>query len=58
MVMLICSAASPSRALALKLVNGVRSSGQQQQRAAIHDLIIKRKTGQPIIKSGPYGGGR
>jgi len=23
-----------------------------------HDLIIKRKTGQPIIKSGPYGGGR
>ncbi|KAK0553500.1 Protein-lysine N-methyltransferase efm5 [Tilletia horrida] len=23
-----------------------------------HDLVIKRKTGKPIIKSGPYGGGR
>lgn len=24
----------------------------------IHDLVIKRKTGLPIVRAGPYGGGR
>jgi len=56
MVMLVRSAASPCRASALKLASS--SVLFQQQRSAIHDLIIKRKTGQPIVKAGPYGGGR
>lgn len=29
-----------------------------QQRRAVHDLVIKRKTGIPIHRAGPYGGGR
>ncbi len=31
---------------------------QVGQARTIHDLTINRKTGKPIIKAGPYGGGR
>lgn len=31
---------------------------QVVQARNVHDLTINRKTGKPIIKSGPYGGGR
>ncbi|KAE8255478.1 hypothetical protein A4X13_0g3028 [Tilletia indica] len=46
-----CAAASSSSSTTL--VAGSRVSTR-----AAHDLVIKRKTGKPIIKSGPYGGGR
>lgn len=35
----------------------VLRSGPSQSRA-VHDLVIKRKTGLPIHRAGPYGGGR
>lgn len=44
--------AAPCRAQVL--LKGSSPAG----RRAVHDLVIKRKTGQPIIRSGPYGGGR
>ncbi|PWN96189.1 NAD(P)-binding protein [Tilletiopsis washingtonensis] len=28
------------------------------QARGLHDLVIKRRTGQPIVRAGPYGGGR
>ncbi|PWN52501.1 putative NADH2 dehydrogenase 40K chain [Violaceomyces palustris] len=34
------------------------SAQQMPASRHFHDLVIKRKTGKPIIKSGPYGGGR
>ncbi len=49
------SASSAARSAVLR---PSQSLGQQQQVRGAHDLLIKRKTGKPIIKSGPYGGGR
>lgn len=58
MVMMMQLAASPCRASTLKCVTLRPTAFQRQQRAALHDLVIKRKTGQPIVSAGPYGGGR
>ena len=57
----IMLAAGSRSALIAKSANAppvlLASRAPTQQRYT-HDLIIKRKTGQPIVKSGPYGGGR
>lgn len=38
--------------------NSVFRAAQAVQARELHDLTISRKTGKPIIKYGPYGGGR
>lgn len=43
------------RSLSLTSSSSSIASIQSRQ---LHDLSIKRKTGKPIISSGPYGGGR
>ncbi|GAC95510.1 hypothetical protein PHSY_003086 [Pseudozyma hubeiensis SY62] len=53
---------SAAQAASSVLRSEARSSllrgSQIVQARSIHDLTINRKTGKPIIKSGPYGGGR
>lgn len=31
---------------------------QSQQKATLHDITVKNKTGLPIQRAGPFGGGR
>lgn len=53
---------SATQAASSVLRSEARSSllrgAQTVQARNIHDLTINRKTGKPIIKAGPYGGGR
>lgn len=59
MVLLMRSGSLPSTgALAFNAVSRYGVNVPRLQKAGIHDLIIKRKTGQAIVKAGPYGGGR
>ncbi|KAN0062274.1 Protein-lysine N-methyltransferase efm5 [Thecaphora frezii] len=54
--------AGSSNAVAAATTSALRSQLRNDlvklQARAVHDLVIKRKTGKPIIRSGPYGGGR
>ncbi len=53
---------SAAQAASSVLRSEARSSllrgAQTVQARSVHDLTINRKTGKPIIKYGPYGGGR
>ncbi|KAK0555163.1 Protein-lysine N-methyltransferase efm5 [Tilletia horrida] len=52
---------APARSTVAAAAVASSSASASSSRVAargVHDLIIKRKTGKPILKSGPYGGGR
>ncbi|CAD6953565.1 unnamed protein product [Tilletia controversa] len=52
------AAAAAASSSSTSLPGALLTAGSRVSSRAAHDLVIKRKTGKPIIKSGPYGGGR
>ncbi|PWN40506.1 putative NADH2 dehydrogenase 40K chain [Ceraceosorus guamensis] len=56
-MVLLPAAQATSRQAASSVLRPATAAASQQSRA-VHDLVIKRRTGQPIIRAGPYGGGR
>lgn len=56
-MVLLCTASSSTTMLARQALLA-RSAAAVGQSRSVHDLVIKRKTGLPIHRAGPYGGGR
>lgn len=56
-MVLLCTASSSTTLLARQALLA-RSAVVVGQSRSVHDLVIKRKTGLPIHRAGPYGGGR